>query len=524
MESARDHIRELTALFLGDEDSGRTAEVRGTVSTSTEDESKASRTESVATITLLVCGHLPVMTGPWVSQYAAQCAETVGPVGLVRLEGGRCAVEVFGLGRDHRRMPGEGQLEVIERFAPQVDRWMIAVDDRDIGASIRAGAQSLLVLTSCERPAVIRAFELAKAGWHRAPANAGFDIGVVVAGAPPEAVEVVAQTLSQASERHLEEPLAVRDAVRALETIEDCSKMLFDEAARAEPASAVAAILSERRRRAADEGERSDPPALRLATPEDDRPAPAAPVDSDGDVHEVRRRPGRSSIRLGPTPAAPTLKERFANRRPPVSHEEPQATEDRAEVDPDHDPPRSPWLTQTPEIGADDSRGESVPGPDVLDGMLDDVFGDVFSDASGDEPVVEHGEPDRSAASFEASTDDHSLSSLVAGLRRLPWTPPTRESIEVAVDRDRRLHLLARDGIQWMSPAKVWLSTLPADLLETAGIDASSRHAPCEHVFATHAPDVVHLHGTGVRLHLLDPSPDLWRAWPLNEDDRAPAR
>ena len=140
----------------------------------------------------------------------------------------------------------------------------------------------------------------------------------------------------------------------------------------------------------------------------------------------------------------------------------------------------------------------------------------------GDGPARDLGDPDRTSASLEASTVDRSLSSLVTGLRRLPWTPPTRGMIEVAVDQDRRLHLLARDGIQWMSPAKVWLSTLPADLLETAGIDASSRHAPCEHVFATHAPDVVHLHGTGVRLHLLDPSPDLWRAWPLNEGDQAP--
>ena len=501
METARDHIRELTALFLGEEDSvvggragdgGSGGDGGGAGWGGGEDDSSGSPGDARGGVTLLVCGHLPVMTGPWVSQYGAQCAESVGPIGLVRLEGGRCAVEIFGLGRDHRRQPGEGQLEVVKRLSSHVRRWMVAIDERDIGASVRAGAASLLVLTSSERPAVIRAFELAKVGWHRASSTSGLDVGVVVAGAAPAAVEVVAQTLSEASVRHLDEPLAVRDAVPALAPIEDCSKMLFDEAMRADVSDVIAAILAHRDSGddpSSDGVDDGDEPTLRLTSLDD-----PASSEQEG-FYDHRRRPGRAPVRMGPAPSAPSLKERFAPRRPPVSTERLESVSDVSHQASAEDvvPPiwSSPPATDPPTPRS---------SPDL------DLVPPIWTPSPAEDLT-------RPSASLEPP-----LASLVDGLQPLSWSPPSRIPLELAIDQAGRLQLLGRDALPWMAAGKAWLKDLPAELLAAAGIDPESRHAPGEHLFTTRAPDVAHLHGAGIRLYLLDISGESWRVWPLNDD------
>ncbi len=499
METARDHIRELTALFLGEEDlvgGGRAGDGAPGEDGSGggwgggRDDSSESPGKAHVGVTLLVCGHLPVMTGPWVSQYGAQCAASVGPVGLVRLEGGRCAIEIFGLGCDHRRQPGEGQLEVVKRLSSTVRRWMIAIDDRDIGASVRAGAASLLVLTSSERPAVIRAFELAKVGWHRASSKPGLDVGVVVAGAAPAAVEVVAQTLLEASSRHLDEPLAVRDAVPALAPIEDCSKMLFDEAARADVSDVIAAILAQR-------DSAADPPSddvggeptLRLTPLED-----AASLEHEG-FYDHRRRPGRTPVRMGPAPSAPSLKDRFAPRRPPVSPEHLESVSDMSHRASAEDVGPSVW-SSPPIVDSPPTRPAS--------GM--DSAPPIWTPSAADD------------VSRPSSSPEPPLASLVEGLHPLSWSPPPRIPLELAIDQAGRLQLLGRDALSWMAAGRAWLKDLPAELLMAAGIDPESRHAPSEHLFTTRPPDVAHLHGTGIRLYLLDVGGESWRVWPLNDD------
>lgn len=498
METARDHIRELTALFLGEEDSG---DDRGGSPGHPDDgpESPSERSEHAPGVTLLVCGHLPVMTGPWVSQYGAQSAVGAGPVGLVRLEGGRCGVEIFGLGRDHVRYAGESQLEVIRRFGPEVRRWMVSVDDRDIGAAVRAGASSLLVLTSSERAAVIRAFELAKAGRHRAAAQDSLDVGVVVAGAASDAVEVVAETLFQASARHMDQPLGVRDAVPALAAIEDVSKMLFEESVRADAAAVVSEIMT--LRSSSSSSSRSHPAAdvagqhaLRLTEVDDSQESAVDHVVDSKDPQEGRGRPGRPPLRLRPTPAVRTPGERFGPRRPTAVEAPDDGVADQAlEHVLDAMADESPWISDLPRSEASALDSTSMPSP------------------SPSSPT--------SSSSIEPVHVDKTLVSLVPGLRLLPWVPPTKAQIEVAVDFDGRMHLLGRDGTEsWLRAAEAWSRGLPAEMLEAAGIDASGGLPPVEHLFAEHAPNIAHLHGTGVRLHLLDASGDRWRAFPLNDE------
>ena len=113
-------------------------------------------------LTIAICGHLPVMAGLWVTQYADRVAEEHGATGLVRLEGGRCSIEIFRSSRRVERPEGVDLAAAAGLVAEGIRRWVVCVDDRDAAEAVRAGADEVVILTAAEQPAVIEAYRLAK--------------------------------------------------------------------------------------------------------------------------------------------------------------------------------------------------------------------------------------------------------------------------------------------------------------------------------------------------------------------------
>ncbi|MFM7259700.1 MAG: hypothetical protein ACKO3W_03765, partial [bacterium] len=90
--------------------------------------------------TLVVVGHLPVMSGMWISQFADREAHEGGAVCLVRLEHDAVQLELFRAGgRRPSVSPQASIAEAVRAIAPVATRWMIVPrgsDAREIPAGV----------------------------------------------------------------------------------------------------------------------------------------------------------------------------------------------------------------------------------------------------------------------------------------------------------------------------------------------------------------------------------------------------
>ncbi|MDG2021713.1 MAG: hypothetical protein P8J59_07165 [Phycisphaerales bacterium] len=242
MDAARDPFDELTALFLSDDPSPETPPSGLEPLQSGRADDPTHPDSSQPRLTIAICGHLPVMAGLWVTQYADRIAEKSGPTGLVRLEGGRCSIEIFGSKSTVARPEGVDLAKSAGILADGLHRWIVCVDDRDAAEAVRAGADQVVILTATEQSAVIEAYRLAKSAAARVPSESPLELGLVVVGADPERAESAGDVLSEAATRHLGRPLPVVATVRQLDVVEGSQRLVFDETARRSAEEVVSAI------------------------------------------------------------------------------------------------------------------------------------------------------------------------------------------------------------------------------------------------------------------------------------------
>ncbi len=126
----------------------------------------------------LLLGHLPVLGGPWVAQYADRLAEEHGDAALVQLRPGDCSIEVFSplttddaaaeVGRPTTE-PADSAEQAIRLIGPTVQRWAVRVDGGDHARLLRCGVfDSITLLGGADEAAIVAAYrtfkELAAAG------------------------------------------------------------------------------------------------------------------------------------------------------------------------------------------------------------------------------------------------------------------------------------------------------------------------------------------------------------------------
>lgn len=485
MSSSVDPYAELASLFLTDGDSGPASipidgVARGSVRF--DEEPIESRTpaphHAVAPIEIALVGHLPVMGGLWLTQYADQVARREGPTALVRLERGQVSLELL-------RAPGsrgvlERAISVDEALAELGDaaaRWIICPqNEASLDGPLPGDALSLL--TGGDDAATVAAYRIMKnlaerwhiAGWHVPP------IGLVVLGAPADRVEEVAEKLDRTTKAFLDVDLAIVGQHQRMDAIESASRRTFQ---------GIELSVDDVCRRARECSRRGAR-----------RAAGAVSTGQQGSV-----------ARVGPTVAKLAPK--------PLGREVGPHSQAAALIEAMKAPAQRP-------PAEDDAMLSGFPGSG--DGYsLKAVFG---RSEEAREAVTEHvshvplrTEPERAAEWPEAPRNDAdriesgpSLTQAIPGLAAIGLRCPHHREIELAVDPQGTLHLVVLDThLAALRPVEAW-ALAHHDLLRAAcpsivapsgrAHDGQSRTFVVD-VVTFDAPSIVALHGTGVRLHLL---------------------
>ena len=498
MDAARDPFEELTDLFLSD-DPAPDAPARD-VSTA------CAPSPAVPRLTVAICGHLPVMAGLWVTQYADRVAETHGPTGLVRLEGGRCSIEVFRSERRVDRPEGTDLAAAAGLVAEGIRRWVVCVDDRDAAEAVRAGADEVVILTAAEQPAVIEAYRLAKGAAARVAAEHPLDLGLVVVGADQDRARGAADVLSEASARHLDRPLPVIATVRRLDVVEGSQRFMFEESVRRTAQEVVTSI-----RASLDQAGVDAPEPASGSTPEAD-PAPS--------IRSLDAPPPSGGLRL-------------AGFVEPTNESQPAKVEPVNETEPPKIARPGPGRrgTMQPLFPADSPRrggvrpvrlrpaptaGTDGPAFDAVDEPLEvetSPSADVESAASGPGDVAR----DAEHVVVPAATD---WSRWIDGVSIAKFRCPVAPEVEFGLDDDGGLHLMCgQPAMGSIHVAEAWLKA-NRDLVSLA---TGFKGDVVLHVFTRDAPAVADLHRTGVRLHLIVDDGDAGRCLPLNTASNASA-
>jgi hypothetical protein len=183
-------------------------------------------------------------------------------------------------------------------------------------------------------------------------------------------------------------------------------------------------------------------------------------------------------------------------------------------------PPGTPWSAAAPssDVAASDRRG----------GAADDLASFIAPHAVKLPPKVvievENKRPGGEGATIEPDDRGQAmpLARFVAGLSPLPVRAPGHERIEIAVDADGVLHLLAREiALRELPVVERWVHAhreLIAMACPQHRFDPAGRTL-C-HVFASEPISVADLHASNLRLHVLAPvsvgDKTAWYAAPLN--------
>lgn len=235
MDADPNAIDELTALFLSPHEPAPLELVGG--------EPRSEGDHGPMHVTVAICGHLPVMAGLWVTQYADRVGATHGPTGLLRLEGGRCSLELFRTSRDDARIDqGSSLLDSLQSMGGMLRRWIVCVDESDASESVRCGVDEVVVLTGADKPAVLAAYRIAKTASARLLPDDDVRLGLVVVGANEKRSHEVGEVLSVAAGEYMNRTIEVSDTIERMDVIESARRMLFAERERATPGEAISLL------------------------------------------------------------------------------------------------------------------------------------------------------------------------------------------------------------------------------------------------------------------------------------------
>ena len=493
MDAERDPFDELTALFTTEESalpqgSEHSSPAFGLVGEMEEGLDGGPVELPPMRITVAICGHLPVMAGLWVTQYADRVAEASGPTGLLRLEGGRCSLELFRTPSDAARMVhGCSMLDSIESVVRRVRRWIICVDERDAAESVRAGSDEVVVLTGADKPAVLAAYRLAKTAAGKARPDDELDLGLVVVGASEQRTAAVGGVLRTVAGEFMDRPLEVIDSIQRMDVVESARRMLFNEQHRVTPAEAVELLCELAGEFVEIDGAELEPPQPN-PDPQPESPAQdvqlryVRPVD-DHDPFAAGN--GRPAVRL--SPAVPTVRMR------PGSH-----FRDIRVLDID--------------LQSDADRVEE----EVVNGF-EEAVGRIEGETGG-----EKGGETRVETPVENVIDG--LVGHFPEFTALEYRCPLASGVELAMDGQGRLHLLCRDeDLEQVGVASSWAAANETLIrMATSGLAPGGLSIVTD-VVTDDADRIIKLHHTGVRLHLLSPikgaDGDQWVRAELNTEE-----
>ena len=433
-------------------------------------EGQAARTAdgpTLGAVTTVLVGNLPVMAGLWTTQFADAVARIAGPTALVRFERDDVTIEL--LRADGRQVPPAGPAAVsrwLPRAASTVRRWLICVPAETSPAEVLSVGQEILLMTGADEAAVTGAYlrlkYLADEG-----VNAGTPIervGLVIVGATTEQAAHAAARLGDAARSFLGVDVETVACLPRIERVESSARATYP----AEECPPIAQFTRELESARAGASHRFDA----------DLPAASLVMHTETTAVE---------------PKFPSMPQPFSSRQEPLAHGDSAMN-----------------TTHAPHSGATEhvahtSHTAHAPQP-THSAHAAPHTSHTATHTSHVATHTPHAAPARSAPAFAALPVAElplKLVPLLRGLRPLGISCPMAPDVELALDDERRMHIVGRsDQLARVRTARTW-ATMHRELLGMAFAELKDGFEVRERILLGDAREAISLHGTGVLLDVL---------------------
>jgi hypothetical protein len=168
---------------------------------------------------LLIVGSLPVRASVWLAPYADAVAREAGPVALLRLDGEAPTVQVI-RGEGPARPASRSLSGAVADLAPAVGAWIVRPAAGTAAADLLdAGADRIVVLSSVNESAIVRAYQEIKSLWTVAEARRAAlpPLGLAVLGSDRHGAELFHRRLSHAASTALGVELSLAACVQRID-------------------------------------------------------------------------------------------------------------------------------------------------------------------------------------------------------------------------------------------------------------------------------------------------------------------
>ena len=426
-------------------------------------EGQAARTTdgpTLGAVTTVLVGNLPVMAGLWTTQFADAVARIAGPTALVRFERDDVTIEL--LRADGRQVPPAGPAAVsrwLPRAASTVRRWLICVPAETSPAEVLAAGQEILLMTGADEAAITGAYlrlkYLADEGVH-----AGTPIervGLVIVGATAEQAAHAAARLGDAARSFLGVDVETVACLPRIERVESSARATYP----AEECPPIAQFTRELESARVGASHRFDA----------DLPTTSLVMHTEAAAVE---------------PKFPSMQQPFTSRQEPLAHGD-------SAMD----------TTHAPRSGQAEHVAHTSQPSHASQSMHTSHAAPHTSHAA---PHTPHAAPARTAPAFAALPIAElplKLVPLLRGLRALGISCPMAPDIELALDDERRMHIVGRaDQLARVRTARTW-AAMHRELLGMAFAELKDGFEVRERILLGDAREAISLHGTGVLLDVL---------------------
>ena len=426
-------------------------------------EGQAARTTdgpTLGAVTTVLVGNLPVMAGLWTTQFADAVARIAGPTALVRFERDDVTIEL--LRADGRQVPPAGPAAVsrwLPRAASTVRRWLICVPAETSPAEVLAAGQEILLMTGADEAAITGAYlrlkYLADEGVH-----AGTPIervGLVIVGATAEQAAHAAARLGDAARKFLGVDVETVACLPRIERVESSARATYP----AEECPPIAQFTRELESARVGASHRFDA----------DLPTTSLVMHTEATAVE---------------PKFPSMQQPFTSRQEPLAHGD-------SAMDTTH-APRSGQAEHVAHTSQPAHAPQST------------HTSHTATHTSHAAPHTPHAAPARTAPAFAALPIAElplKLVPLLRGLRALGISCPMAPDIELALDDERRMHIVGRaDQLARVRTARTW-AAMHRELLGMAFAELKDGFEVRERILLGDAREAISLHGTGVLLDVL---------------------
>ena len=433
-------------------------------------EGQAARTTdgpTLGAVTTVLVGNLPVMAGLWTTQFADAVARIAGPTALVRFERDDVTIEL--LRADGRQVPPAGPAAVsrwLPRAASTVRRWLICVPAETSPAEVLAAGQEILLMTGADEAAITGAYlRLKYLGDEGVHAGTPIErVGLVIVGATAEQAAHAAARLGDAARKFLGVDVETVACLPRIERVESSARATYP----AEECPPIAQFTRELESARVGASHRFD-----ADTPE-------ASLVMHADTSAVE-------------PKFPSMPQPFTSRQEPLAHGDSTMDTTHAprsgqaeHVAHTSQPSHTPQSTHTSHAAPHTSH--------------------TAPHTSHAAPHTSHAAPARTAPAFAALPIAElplKLVPLLRGLRALGISCPMAPDVELALDDERRMHIVGRsDQLARVRTARTW-AAMHRELLGMAFAELKDGFEVRERILLGDAREAISLHGTGVLLDVL---------------------